>query len=262
VDQGALDQGGSSLYVQPLATATASANFGGPNTLRALNSYWNGTAPAGGDFDLRPDIVSGTNPAWDGWHFFHNGGPAGQKHHIYVDPTMDFAIAHNDGSFSTIVAAVTGNGADQVFTLPVASGAQTLAIFTPLVAVAPQTSAPLSSTSYMYPGGTVNFGTSTNRQIAFPRSGTISHMYVCTGSAQSSTGSLVFTFQTGTYNAALTNTSLAVTFAANAAAGCIADNTDSFAYMAGQGIDVVVVNNATVASAVFTIVYAEFSGVS
>jgi hypothetical protein len=101
------------------------------------------------------------------------------------------------------------------------------------------------------------------RIVAFPRSGVISHLWVCIQGTQGN-GALTFTYRVGTtaYTASsstMANTSLTVTFPTSATAQCIEDSTDSFNYTAGYPIDVAITNASTATSAAFPIVQAEFT---
>jgi hypothetical protein len=141
--------------------------------------------------------------------------------------------------------------------------AVTAGISIPLIANAAAAGVAASTTGYIAATNYApNFtGSTTNRQMAFPHSGTISNMTVCLISNQTATGSMTIAFQTGTYGSALTNTPLQVVLAASAALGCYSDTTDSFTYTAGQGIDIQLVNAGTATSGFVGTIYAEFTNI-
>lgn len=118
-----------------------------------------------------------------------------------------------------------------------------------------------STTANFVPSaGALNLSTTESpREMALPRNGIISHFTACITGAQSATGSLVYTYRLGTLNGTMANTSLVVTVAASAPVGCYSDTTHSFAYVAGQAIDVQITNNATANAAVTANIYAEFN---
>ncbi len=102
-----------------------------------------------------------------------------------------------------------------------------------------------SSSSFLGFYNTAGTSTEANRQLVATRAGTLKRLYVVTSSAQSATGTLVFTVRLNGGN-----TSLVVTVAAGAAAGTYSDLSNTVAVAQGDLIGVVdVTNNATATSA-------------
>lgn len=116
-------------------------------------------------------------------------------------------------------------------------------------------------TDFISPCGAINYSTTeSTRAVAFPRSGTISNLYVCTAGAQVG-GTLVITYRLGTAwpSTGIASTALTVTVPSGGAAQCVQDTTHSFTYTAGLPLDIQLTNNGTGNSAVPAIIYAEFA---
>jgi collagen type VII alpha len=88
-----------------------------------------------------------------------------------------------------------------------------------------------SATNYFSLNGGTATGNATeaNRQCIVPRSGTVSALYIKTGTTHSASGSIVFTVRLNGADTALT-----LTIAASTAAGTFSDTTNSFSVSAGD----------------------------
>lgn len=106
---------------------------------------------------------------------------------------------------------------------------------------------PLSATRYISASGGVPNATEDVQTAAMANNGVFKWAVVKTSTAQSNTGSLVFTWRKNK-----SSQSLIVTVASNSAAGTFTDMTNSFSCVAGDVISVMVVNNATATSAAIT----------
>lgn len=95
-----------------------------------------------------------------------------------------------------------------------------------------------------YLGFTGGLGAEQDIRIISPIAGTLKNFRVTTRSAQSGTGSLVFTIRVAGADTAVT-----VTVSAGAAANVFADITHTASVSAGQGVDVSILNNASANSA-------------
>lgn len=102
----------------------------------------------------------------------------------------------------------------------------------------------LSSTRFCSPQGGVPNATEAVQHAVMPLPGTFRFGVLKTSSAQSGTGSMVFTWRKNAVDQALT-----ITVAAGAGAGSFSDLTNSFSCVAGDVIAVKIVNNATALSA-------------
>lgn len=98
-----------------------------------------------------------------------------------------------------------------------------------------------STTAYAPIGSTSNFNaTENNRQTIATRPMLVSNLVVVTATAQSGTGSLVYTLRKNGVNTAIT-----ITIAAGAAAGTFTDSTNSVQFAANDLISLKAVNNAS-----------------
>lgn len=102
----------------------------------------------------------------------------------------------------------------------------------------------LSSTRFCSPQGGVPNTTEAVQHAVMPLPGTFRFGVLKTSSAQSGTGSMVFTWRKNAADQALT-----ITVAAGSGAGSFSDLVNSFSCVAGDVIAVKVVNNATALSA-------------
>lgn len=98
-----------------------------------------------------------------------------------------------------------------------------------------------STTAFAPIGSTSNFNaTENNRQGIIPRPALVSNLVIVTATAQSGTGSIVFTVRKNGVDTALT-----ITIAAGTAAGTFTDSTNSVLFAANDLISLKAVNNAT-----------------
>lgn len=171
--------------------------------------------------------------------------------------TMVAASANTNLATAASNTVVTSDGAGNL------NGTTTLPNVVPcLTTTTPTNNVSTGATNFTAPCGTTTWSsTESQKTVAFPRSGTISNLYVCTNNTQTG-GTAVYTVRLGAGwpSTGMANTALTVTIGSGAAAGCVQDSTHAFAYTAGLPVDIQLVNNGSGNAAVPAVIYAEFTG--
>jgi hypothetical protein len=111
------------LNINPLATATAKANYGTP-AIRWLESILLTGGAKTLNWTLATRVAAGTDPAYDMMYWSLENPGAIRAHHLTLTSYqgMDLAFIHSDSTFSTITVPSTLKGVNTVFTLPPVSG--------------------------------------------------------------------------------------------------------------------------------------------